>query len=107
MLRVYINRQDKVKQLLEKSDSTIQKIILKELEELHENINIEKIYINKVENNYLYADTKYSKYIHEIDMYLSENYDKIFFIGNSKKAIDLENTILESRDLARTLIEKI
>ncbi|MBF0715659.1 protoporphyrinogen/coproporphyrinogen oxidase [Gemelliphila palaticanis] len=107
LLRVYINRQDRVNEILDKSDCEIENIILKELSSIHKNLVIEKAFINKIDKNYIYANIKYSKYINEIEKYLSTNYDKIYFIGNSKKAINLENTIIESREVARYIVEKI
>ncbi|MBU0278076.1 FAD-dependent oxidoreductase [Gemella sp. zg-1178] len=107
MLRVYVKRQSKVNELINKSDKEIENIISNELKSIHKNFTFEKMYINKIENNYMYADIKYSKYIHEIGEYLARAYDRIYFIGNSKKAINLENTILEARETAKNLIELI
>lgn len=107
LLRIYINKQEKVKELIYKEDNDIKEIIKDEIIKLHKDIIIEKWYIKKIKDNYINANIKYSKYINEIDKYLFENYDKIYFIGNSKKAINLENTITESREVAKYIIEKL
>lgn len=107
LLRVYINKQKKVLELIDKEDSEIEDIVLKDILKIHNNIVVEKCYITKLKNNYIKADVKYGKYIDEIDRYLVKNYDKIYFIGHSKKAIDIEHTILESREAARNIIEKL
>lgn len=107
MLRVYINRQEIVKKLLTKSDDEITDIILNELDDIHGKIDYDRIYVTRAENNYVYADTKYSKYIHEVGEYLSATYENLYLIGNSKKAINLDQTIFESREVARSIIEKI
>lgn len=107
MLRVYINRQAKVKELLEKSDNEIEDIIKDEISKIHPNVHWKKCYVTKVENNYIYANKKYSKYIETVGEYLSEAYPDLYFIGNSKKAINLEHTVLEAREIAKILIQEI
>lgn len=107
LIRVYVNREKKVKKLLTQSDEKISEIILSELETIHGKMNYEKLYVNKIVDNYMFTDTKYSKYIHEIGEYLSLTYDKMYFIGNSKKAINLETSILEARDVAKNIIERL
>lgn len=66
------------------------------------------MYINRIKNNYMYVDKNIVNMFHEIGEYLSNMYDRIYFcIGNSKKSINLENTILEARETAKNLIELI
>lgn len=107
MIRVYIKRQEKVNELLKKTDAEIEKIVREELEDIYGKVKVEESYVTRVENNYMYADIKYSKYIHEIDEYLSKKYDNMYFIGNSKKSINFEQTILEAREVAHRVVENI
>ncbi|MBF0713587.1 protoporphyrinogen oxidase [Gemella sp. GH3] len=107
MVRAYIKRQNKVNELLKKTDTEIVSIIREELEDIYGKIQVEEIYITRVENNYMYADIKYSKYIHEIDEYLLKKYKNMYFIGNSKKSINFEQTILEAKEVAHRIVENI
>lgn len=107
MLRAYVNRQDKVKDLMNKSDEEIIELIRTEISSIHENLKVEQAYVTRIPNNYMYADVKYSKYIHEISEYLEKQYDNIYFIGHSKKAINLEATVVEAREVAKDIIERL
>ncbi|MDO4814356.1 MAG: FAD-dependent oxidoreductase [Gemella sp.] len=107
MMRAYVNRQDKVRELLDRTDEEIINIIRSELVNIHENLEIEKAYVTRAENNYLYADMKYSRYMKELGGYLKNKYDNIYFVGHSKKAINLEKTIIEAKEAAKEIIEKM
>ena len=39
--------------------------------------------------------------------YLAEEYPNLYIIGKSKKAINLENTILEAKETAKEILESI
>ncbi|MBF0710602.1 MULTISPECIES: NAD(P)/FAD-dependent oxidoreductase [unclassified Gemella] len=107
MLRAYVNRQDKVRDLLKKTDEEIINIIHSELFTIHENLEIEKALVTRAERNYIYADIKYSRYMRELDRYFKKKYGNIYFIGHSKKAINLEETIIEAREAAKEIIEQM
>lgn len=107
LIRIYVNRQEKVNSLIEKTEEEIAKILLNELELIHDKVIPEKCYVTKAKNNYMNIDINYSKYIHEIGEYLTEKYKYLYFIGNSKKATTLEKTIEESKEMALAIIEKI
>ena len=50
---------------------------------------------------------KYNEKINSLSTYLAEEYPNLYIIGKSKKATNLENTILEAKETAKEIVEKI
>lgn len=63
--------------------------------------------MSKVEDNYRFCCEKYNEKINSLSTYLAEEYPNLYIIGKSKKATNLENTILEAKETAKEIVEKI
>ncbi|AME09730.1 MULTISPECIES: protoporphyrinogen/coproporphyrinogen oxidase [Gemella] len=108
IVRAYVNRQNKVNELFEKTDEQIKELIEKEIQMVHGFVGIpERYYVNKIEDNYRYCNGKYNKKINSFVDYMKEKYPNLYIIGTSKKATNLENTILEAKEIAKEILEKI
>lgn len=109
LVRMYINRQDKVKELLDKTDLEIKELLLKDLKVLHGNLEKESLnyYVTRLQDNYQYCNIEYSRRTHMFSEYMSQNYPNLYIIGSSRKAINFENTILEAKTIAKNILEHI
>ena len=108
IVRAYINRQEAVKKLLKKTDKEIQNIVEEEIRTVHGFVGKpERCYVSKVEDNYRFCCEKYNEKINSLSTYLAEEYPNLYIIGKSKKATNLENTILEAKETAKEIVEKI
>ncbi|MGX7111800.1 protoporphyrinogen/coproporphyrinogen oxidase [Gemella cuniculi] len=108
IVRAYISRQESVRRLSSRGDDEIRKIIEEEIRDVHGFVgDVERCYISRIEDNYRYCDKKYNKKINKFSEYLEEKYPNLYIIGSSKKATNLENTILEAKETSKELLEKI
>ena len=67
--------------------------------------NIERYYVSRITNNYRFCDNYYNDNINEFNEYIKEKYPNLYIIGNSKKATNIENTILEAKETAKEILE--
>ncbi len=108
IVRAYVNRQKAVEILMNKTDEEIKALLEDEMIEVHGEIGeVERYYVSKITNNYRFCDNYYNENINEFTEYINETYPNLFIIGNSKKATNLENTILEAKETAKEILENI
>ena len=108
IVRAYVNRQKAVEILMNKTDEEIKALLEDEMREVHGEIGeVERYYVSKITNNYRFCDNYYNENINEFTEYINETYPNLFIIGNSKKATNLENTILEAKETAKEILENI
>lgn len=108
IVRAYVNRQKAVEILMNKTDEEIKVLLEDEMREVHGEIGeVERYYVSKITNNYRFCDNYYNENINEFTEYINETYPNLFIIGNSKKATNLENTILEAKETAKEILENI
>ena len=108
IVRAYISREEAVKKLIDKRDSEIKEIIEKELIKVHGVVgNVNKYYVSKIKDNYRFCCREYNKRINEFDEYMRKQYPNVFIIGKSKKGTTLENTVLEAKEIAKEILERI
>ena len=108
IVRAYINREEAVSELMDKSDSEIIEIIEKELTKVHGKIGkVSRYYVSKVKDNYRFRCKKYNKNINKFNDYMKKEYPNVFIIGKSKKGTTLENTVLEAKEVAKQILENI
>ena len=108
IVRAYINREEAVSALMDKSDSEIIEIIEKELIKVHGTIGkVSRYYVSKVKDNYRFRCKKYNKNINKFNDYMKKEYPNVFIIGKSKKGTTLENTVLEAKEVAKQILENI
>lgn len=108
IVRAYINRQDVVKDLINKSEEEIKKLIEAEIHAVHGFVGEpERCYISKIEDNYRFCSNEYNEEINELEEHLEKHYPNLYIIGKSKKSTNLENTILEAKETAKIILEKI
>ena len=108
IVRAYIDREEAVSALMDKSDSEIIEIIEKELTKVHGTIGkVSRYYVSKVKDNYRFRCKKYNKNINKFNDYMKKEYPNVFIIGKSKKGTTLENTVLEAKEVAKQILENI
>ena len=108
IVRAYINREEAVSELMDKSDSEIIEIIEKELTKVHGMIGkVSRYYVSKVKDNYRFRCKNYNKNINKFNEYMKKEYPNVFIIGKSKKGTTLENTVLEAKEVAKQILENI
>lgn len=108
IVRAYVNRQDAVKKLMNKSNEEIQNLLEEEIHSVHGYVGKpERCYISKIEDNYRFCCKKYNEQINDFNDYMEQNYPNLYIIGKSKKATNLENTLLEAKETAKEILEKI
>ena len=108
IVRAYISREEAVKKLIDKSDSEIKEIVEKEIIKVHGVVgNVNKYYVSKVKDNYRFCCKNYNKNINEFNEYTKKEYSNVFIIGKSKKGTTLENTVLEAKEIAKEILERI
>ena len=108
IVRAYVNRKSAVEELMNKTDEEIKNILEEEIKEVHGYVGeIERYYISRISNNYRFCDSYYNDNINKFTEYINETYPNLYIIGNSKKATNLENTILEAKETAKEILENI
>ena len=108
IVRAFVNRQDAVEKLTNKTDEEIRDLLIEEMREVHGFVgNIERYYVSRITNNYRFCDNYYNDNINEFNEYIKEKYPNLYIIGNSKKATNIENTILEAKETAKEILESI
>lgn len=108
IVRAFVNRQDAVEKLTNKTDEEIRDLLIEEMREVHGFVgNIERYYVSRISNNYRFCDNYYNDNINEFNEYIKEKYPNLYIIGNSKKATNIENTILEAKETAKEILESI
>ena len=108
IVRAYVNRKSAVEELMNKTDEEIKNMLEEEIKEVHGYVGeIERYYISRISNNYRFCDSYYNDNINKFTEYINETYPNLYIIGNSKKATNLENTILEAKETAKEILENI
>ena len=108
IVRAYVNRKSAVEELMNKTDEEIKNMLEEEIKEVHGYVGeIERYYISRISNNYRFCDSYYNENINKFTEYINETYPNLYIIGNSKKATNLENTILEAKETAKEILENI
>ena len=108
IVRAYVNRKSAVEELMNKTDEEIKNMLEEEIKEVHGYVGeIEGYYISRISNNYRFCDSYYNDNINKFTEYINETYPNLYIIGNSKKATNLENTILEAKETAKEILENI
>ena len=93
---------------MNKTDEEIKNMLEEEIKEVHGYVGeIERYYISRISNNYRFCDSYYNDNINKFTEYINETYPNLYIIGNSKKATNLENTILEAKETAKEILENI
>lgn len=108
IVRAYINRQEAVSELMNKTDLEIKSLLEEEIKKVHGFVGeSDRYYVSRLEDNYRDCDEKYNEKVNELTEYINKNYPNLYIIGSSQKATNLENTILEAKETAKVILEKI
>ena len=73
IVRAFVNRQDAVEKLTNKTDEEIRDLLIEEMREVHGFVgNIERYYVSRITNNYRFCDNYYNDNINEFNEYIKE-----------------------------------
>lgn len=107
IIKIYVKRQDKVKNLLLKSDKEIINILINELKEIHGDFEYKDIFLTKKIEDNIMINKDYQKNIDKINKHISENYPNMYLTGMLMKNNNLADTIIEAKEIVKKIIDNM